>query len=186
MRRTLLTLLAPFALAAPALAQSPLCEGIPAPSPLVGERPQASLCDYFSGAKAVLVVNTASMCGFTPQFKSLETAYQEFSGQGLQILGFPSDDFGGQEHASASKTAEVCYRNYGVTFPMFSQIDVKGPNAHPLFQRAGDTTESPPRWNFHKYLITPGGTQAFDSRTTPTSDALRAAIEAALAQDERF
>ncbi len=183
MRRLALPLLL---LSFPAFAQDAHCQDIAAPLPLSGTSPHATLCDYFTGAKAVLVVNTASMCGFTPQFKGLEAIYQEYASQGLQILGFPSDDFGGQEHATASKTAEVCYRNYGVTFPMFSQVDVSGASAHPLFQRLSSSTGGPPRWNFHKYLIAPGHTQAFGSRTAPDSAEMRTAIEALLAAGKAF
>jgi len=183
MRNLVLTLLL---LSSPAFGQSSACEDLAAPLPLSGSSPHTTLCDYFAGAKAVLVVNTASMCGFTPQFKGLETLYQEYSSQGLQILGFPSDDFGGQEHAAASKTAEVCYRNYGVTFPMFSQVDVSGPEAHPLFQRLAASTQSPPAWNFHKYLIAPGSVQAFNSRTAPTGKEMRKAIETLITTGEAF
>lgn len=107
--------------------------------------------------KLVLVVNTASQCAYTPQFTGLENLYQEFKDQGLVILGFPCDQFGKQEFDTHEQIANTCRINYGVTFPMFTKVDVKGSNAHPLFQWL--TTELPGllgksiKWNFTKFLI---------------------------------
>lgn len=113
------------------------------------------LSDY--AGKLVLVVNTASQCGFTPQYAGLEALHKEFSEQGLVILGFPCNQFGGQEPGDANQIAQTCQINYGVSFPMFAKVDVNGSNAHPLFQWL--TAELPGwlgksiKWNFTKFLI---------------------------------
>lgn len=119
-----------------------------------------NLSDY--AGKLVLVVNTASQCGFTPQYAGLEALYKEFSDQGLVILGFPCNQFGGQEPGDAGQIAQTCHINYGVSFPMFAKVDVNGSNAHPLFQWL--TGELPGwlgksiKWNFTKFLIGRDGT----------------------------
>jgi glutathione peroxidase len=139
-----------------------------------------NLCEAYAG-KPVLVINTASHCGFTPQFKGLETLYQEYKDSGLAVAGFPSDSFN-QEADSAEETATVCYVNYGVTFDMYSEIPVKGSDAHPLFAELANA-QGAPRWNFTKYLIDRDGNVVarWGSRTTPEDPELRAAIESALA-----
>lgn len=112
--------------------------------------------------KVVLVVNTASKCGFTPQYAGLETLYRRFASEGLMVLGFPCNQFGNQEPGDASTIEGSCLINYGVSFPMFEKIDVKGPNAHPLFHWL--TTQLPGvlgrrvKWNFTKFLIGRDGT----------------------------
>lgn len=164
--------------AAPSWGQSPLCTDLESPGLLMGGGADQPLCDWFD-SPAVLVVNTASQCGFTPQFKGLEALHQRYKEQGLVVLGFPSDNFGGQEYAQAEKTAEVCYINYGVSFSMFRKIDVIGDQAHPLFQRISAAAAAP-QWNFSKYLITADGVQYFDSRVRPQSEELVAAVERAL------
>lgn len=170
-----------LAAALPAYAES-FCEGLSAPKLLPGSTltapDEATMCSYFDGS-AVLVVNTASQCGYTPQFKDLEVLYQRYKDAGLRVVGFPSDNFGGQEYANATKTADVCYRNYGVTFPVFEKSDVKGPTANPLFSRLAEATRAP-RWNFHKYLITADGVLDFSSSVKPLSRELTAPIERAL------
>ncbi len=116
---------------------------------------EQSLSEY--RGKPVLVVNTASKCGFTPQFAGLETLYSAHSGDGLAVLGFPCDQFADQEFDDAAEIAEFCSLNYGVTFPMFAKVDVNGDDAHPLF--AWLRTEAPGplgdaiEWNFTKFLV---------------------------------
>ena len=109
--------------------------------------------------KTVLVVNTASKCGLTPQFEGLEKLYDERKDDGLVVLGFPSDDFN-QELGSDEEVGEFCQRNYGVSFPMFTTAPVKGEEAQPLFKRLIEATGEEPTWNFSKYLIAPGGERA--------------------------
>lgn len=139
-----------------------------------------NLCQAYEG-KPVLVINTASHCGFTPQFKGLEALHQQYKDQGLVVAGFPSDSFN-QEADNAEKTAEICYINYGVTFDMYSEIPVKGDDAHPLFAELA-AAQGAPRWNFTKYLIDRDGNivAKWGSRTTPEDPELRQAIESALA-----
>ncbi len=107
--------------------------------------------------QVVLVVNTASKCGFTPQFGGLEKLYEDLKGDGLVVLGFPCDQFANQEFADDAETAEFCQLNYGVTFPMFAKIDVNGPDAHPLFawlrSEKGGVLGDAIKWNFTKFLV---------------------------------
>ncbi|WOH39353.1 glutathione peroxidase [Thalassotalea fonticola] len=140
------------------------------------------ICQQFQG-KTLLIVNTASNCGFTPQFKALEALYQDYKEQGLVILGFPSDNFF-QEEDLEKDTAKVCFVNYGVTFPMFNTIEVRGSDAHPIFAHLGEKTASP-YWNFYKYLVSSDGKsiQRFNSKTEPQSERLIKAIEAQLLVD---
>jgi glutathione peroxidase len=128
---------------------------------------QIDFCQAFQG-KVILAVNTASNCGYTPQFKGLETLYQKYKDKGLVVVGFPSNDFN-QEFAEAEKIANVCYLNYGVTFPMLEKSQVKGAAANGFFQKLIKATDEAPAWNFHKYLIDRSGTSvsAFPSNVTP-------------------
>jgi len=137
-------------------------------------------CDAFAG-KALLVVNTASRCGFTPQFEGLEGLYQAYKNDGLAIVGFPSNDFR-QEHSDAEKTAEVCYVNYGVTFDMVAESSVTGASANTLFQRLSRETGESPSWNFNKYLISPDGktVRYFNSGASPRNGALETAVKSML------
>lgn len=138
-----------------------------------------SLCDY--QGQVLLVVNTASYCGYTKQFAGLEQLYQHYREQGLAVLGVPSDDFW-QESGDAEKTAEVCYGNYGVTFVMTEAQSVRGSKAHPLFRHLAEQSGQVPRWNFYKYLVGRDGRvlAVFPSKVTPEDAGLRAAVEAAL------
>ncbi len=137
------------------------------------------LCQAIEG-KTTLIINTASFCGYTGQFKALEALYQQYRDQGLVMIGFPSDSFS-QEADNAAKTASVCYENYGVTFLMTESVRVKGPDAHPLFKYLADAG-APPRWNFYKYLFDANGNLVgnYASRVKPDSATLKDAIEAAL------
>jgi len=145
----------------------------------------ASLDDY--AGLAVLVVNVASKCGFTRQYAGLEALYERYRDRGLTVLGFPCNQFGGQEPGSAEEIAEFCSLTYGVSFPMFDKVDVNGPDRHPLFARlteaadvtgkAGDVT-----WNFEKFLVSPQGEVVgrFRTKVEPDDPALVDAIEAVL------
>lgn len=126
-----------------------------------------NLCDYQS--KPILVVNTASKCGFTPQFEALEKLYSRHQGN-LLILGFPSNDFN-QELKSDKEIGDFCKKTYQVNFPMISKTSVVGPNANPLHKRLTEITHQAPMWNFHKYLILPEGKKvyAFSSDVAPES-----------------
>jgi glutathione peroxidase len=110
-----------------------------------------SLCQ-FSG-KVLLIVNTASECGYTPQYDGLEKLYRRYRGKGFAVLGFPANDFGAQEPGSNKEIAQFCRVNYGITFPVFAKTPVVGANANPLFKELTAKTGKPPRWNFHKYLL---------------------------------
>jgi glutathione peroxidase len=125
------------------------------------------LCQY--AGKVILVVNTASYCGFTSQYDGLEKLYARLRDRGLVVLGFPSNDFGEQEPGSEKEIAEFCRMTYGVEFPMAAKTTVKGRNAHPFFVKLADVTGSRPKWNFHKYLINRDASQvvAFSSFTKP-------------------
>ncbi len=131
--------------------------------------------------KVVLAVNVASACGFTPQYAGLQRLYAEQKGRGLVVLGFPCNQFGGQEPGSAVQIATFCQKNYGVTFPLFEKLEVKGPGQAPLYQFL-TAKYGEPAWNFHKYLVGKDGQviQAFSSKVAPDSPELKAAIEAAL------
>jgi glutathione peroxidase len=137
----------------------------------------------FSG-KVMLVVNTASHCGFTKQYEGLETLYKLYKDQGLVVIGVPSNDFGQQEPGSAQEIATFCKRNFGVTFPMAEKEVVSGDGAHPFYVWAKQTLGfgTAPKWNFHKYLINRKGEliNYFYSTTTPESPRLKKAIEQAL------
>lgn len=136
----------------------------------------------YSG-KVVLVVNTASECGYTPQYQGLQKLHEELGPKGLVVLGFPSNDFGGQEPGSSEQIATFCQKNYGVTFPLFEKVVTKGAGASPLYQALAETA-GPPKWNFHKYLVDKQGrvVRGFPSSVAPESPELRAAIDEQLAR----
>lgn len=132
--------------------------------------------------KVTLVVNTASECGYTPQYEGLEQLHRELSPRGFAVLGFPSNDFGGQEPGTAQQIAEFCRKNYGVTFPMFAKLSTRpGPSQSPIYTFLG-ASGNLPKWNFSKYLIGKDGKVVafFPSAVTPESAELRAAITKAL------
>jgi glutathione peroxidase len=145
---------------------------------LQDEAPQ-DLCQY--AGKVVLVVNTASYCGYTKQYEGLEKLYAKYSPRGLVVLGFPSNDFK-QEATSTKEIADLCYNTYGVKFPMFAPTAVSGANANPLHAALAQQTGKEPKWNFTKYLIGRDGKviEHFPSKVTPEDPALVGKIEGAL------
>ena len=135
--------------------------------------------------KALLIVNTASRCGFTPQYSGLEKLYDKFKVRGLEILGFPCNQFGKQEPGSSAEIAEFCSVNYGVTFPMFEKIDVNGKDTHPLYrylkrEARGVLGSEPIKWNFTKFLVSREGKVVERYGSTMKPEQIEADIEAAL------
>jgi glutathione peroxidase len=192
-----------FALIGPAafapsalLAQTAATRPAPAPAPAPGataacpallqhtvlrlqdEKPQA-LCQY--AGRVLLVVNTASFCGFTSQYEGLEALHRRYSARGLVVLGFPSNDFS-QETGSNQQIAAFCQSTFGVQFPMFTKTSVRGPQAAPLFQQLARATGEAPGWNFHKYLVGRDGRAlgSYNSRVDPQDRTLIRDIERAL------
>lgn len=183
-----LCLAAAPAFAAPALAAD---DAAPAPSAydfefvaIDGEPMPLSLYE----GKALLVVNTASLCGFTKQYDGLQKLYETYEEDGLVVIGAPSNDFGGQEPGSAEEIKEFCETNFNIRFPLTDKVVVKGESAHPFYQWARATLGegAEPKWNFHKILVKPDGSLAayFPSKVEPMSDELRGAVETALATAE--
>lgn len=146
---------------------------------LQDEKPQ-SLCQY--SGKVILVVNTASYCGFTPQYKGLESIYSKYKDRGLVVLGFPSNDFA-QEKSNNQDIADFCENTFGVKFPMFTKTSVTGDSAVPFFKQLAMEPGQKPKWNFYKYLIGRDGKliDSYNSMTTPESKSLVQAIEKSLA-----
>lgn len=137
----------------------------------------------FTG-RPMLIVNTASLCGYTPQYAGLEKLWSEFRDRGLVILGVPSNDFGGQEPGGAKEIAETAQHHYKVTFPIAGKVAVKGPNAHPFYKWAAEARpREVPRWNFHKYLIGREGyiSEVFAESIEPTDTRVKTAVARALA-----
>jgi glutathione peroxidase len=149
--------------------------------PLAGKSP-VNLQKAYAG-QVLLVVNTASKCGFTPQFEGLEALHAKYKGKGFAVLGFPSGDFKEQEFTDEKQIREFCTLTYGVKFPMFEKVHVKGDDATALYKDLLATTGEAPKWNFHKYLVARDGrtVTSFGTRTAPDDKALVAAIEKALA-----
>ena len=169
---------------------------VQAPSPVVAAEPQAqgcpaylnqdfrklhssqtvNLCKAFAG-KPLLIVNTASNCGFTPQYKGLEAVHQKYKDKGLVVVGFASNDFN-QETADEAKSAEICFLNNGVTFPVMAATHVKGSEANAVFKELNARTTEP-KWNFNKYLVSADGksVQHFESKVAPDSPELTGAVE---------
>ena len=142
---------------------------------------QINLCEAYEG-KVLLIVNTASKCGNTPQYDGLEKLYDQYGEEGLVVLGFPSNDFMGQEPGSEEKIEEFCRLTYGVQFPMFEKTSVKKDKAHPFYAALAESAGTYPTWNFHKYLIGRDGEliAEFSPRTQPYDAKLVAAVELAL------
>ena len=137
------------------------------------DKPQ-SLCEY--AGKVVLVVNTASECGYTPQYDGLEALYRKYKARGLVVLGFPMNDFGGQEPGSNKEISAFCVNQYAIDFPMFSKTSL---GTNQLYAELGKATGQSPKWNFHKYLVDRGGrrVQSFASAVEPSDPKLVTAIE---------
>jgi glutathione peroxidase len=156
----------------------------PACSPLLShtflrlqdEVPQ-NLCQY--QGKVILVVNTASYCGFTGQYDDLEKIYSKYQQRGFVVLGFPSNDFGQQEPGTNKQIAEFCKNTYDVKFPMFTKSNVSGKNPNPLFKTLIEKTDTTPKWNFYKYLIDRNGNvvEAYSSLANPNSKTITSQIE---------
>ena len=135
--------------------------------------------------KVLLIVNTASKCGFTPQFAGLEKLYEQYKAQGFEVLGFPCNQFGGQDPGSSEEIGAFCQKNYGVNFPMFAKVDVKGPEAHILFRYLTNNSKgilgNGIKWNFTKFLIGKDGKVLNRFAPTTKPEDLQAEIEKALA-----
>lgn len=140
-----------------------------------------SLCQY--RGKVVLIVNTASYCGYTHQFEGLEALYRKYKARGLVVVGFPSNDFGGQEPGTNKEIAEFCRLTYGVEFPMFEKSSVASIKTNPLYAELLARTGQSPKWNFHKYLVDRDGKQvtSFGTRVEPDNGELLSAVERLLA-----
>lgn len=148
---------------------------------LQDEAPQ-NLCQY--QGKVILIVNTASFCGFTSQYEGLEKIYAKYKDKGFVVLGFPSNDFGQQEPGSNKEIADFCKNTYDVKFPMFAKSTVSGSNPNPLFKMLIAKTGTTPKWNFYKYLIDRNGNviDSFGSMTKPTSSSITEPIEKLLGE----
>ncbi len=138
----------------------------------------AHLCEIMRG-KVVLVVNTASKCAYTPQYDGLEKLYREYRERGLIVAGFPSNDFAGQEPGTETQIQDFCRLTYGVQFPMFEKVRVRGGDADPFYRHLASVSGEEPRWNFHKYLIDRSGrvVASFPSQVTPDDGRLVRMIE---------
>jgi len=149
--------------------------------PSLNEHRNVNLCDAYRG-KVLLVVNTASKCGYTYQYDGLEKLHQRYQAKGLVVLGFPSNDFGAQEPGTEKGIQNFCRLTYGVDFPMFAKSSVKQGSASPFYQALAQGAGTFPQWNFHKYLIDREGKLigSFPSQTKPESDELVKLIESAL------
>ncbi len=149
--------------------------------PLAG-KVAVKLCEKHAN-EVLLVVNTASKCGYTPQYEGLEALHASLADKGFSVIGFPSNEFGGQEPGTEEQIQEFCTLTYGVKFPMYEKTSVKGSNVNPFYQGLIKATGSTPAWNFHKYLIGADGTilKAYPSSIKPNDPGLLADIQAALA-----
>lgn len=183
-RRHLLASVGPallgVAVSSPVLAQAPAMSRPTAFVFSFSELDGGSLRLVEHAGKPILIVNTASLCGYTPQYAGLQQLWTRYRDRGLLVVGVTSNDFGGQEPGGAAEINKTAHGQYGVTFPLTAKADVKGPSAHPFYkwaalERPGDT----PRWNFHKYLVGRDGriAAAFPSQVEPTDPRVIAAIE---------
>jgi glutathione peroxidase len=181
MRYLIALVLATF-VGAPAMAACPPLLGYTLPS--LADQP-VPLCQF--QGKVVLVVNTASQCGYTPQYQGLEALYRRYRDKGLVVLGFPANDFGAQEPGSNGEIAKFCEVNYGVSFPMFAKSGVSASDANPFYDSLARRTGERPRWNFHKYLIDRSGERvlSFGSAVEPDDRKLVGEIERMLAASGR-
>ncbi len=143
---------------------------------LQDEAPQ-NLCQY--SGKVILVVNTASYCGFTSQYEGLEKLYETYKDQGFVVLGFPTNDFGKQEPGNNKEIADFCHNTYGVKFPMFAKTTLSGKDANPFFKELIEKSGTKPRWNFYKYIIDREGrvVDSFSSMTSPSNKKITSLIE---------
>ena len=144
----------------------------------LGQEQPAHLCEIMRG-KVVLMVNTASKCAYTPQYDGLEQLYRQYRERGLVVAGFPSNDFAGQEPGTEKQIQDFCRLTYGVQFPMFEKVSVRGESAAPLYRHLAAVTGEEPRWNFHKYLVDRNGrvVASFPSQVTPDDRRLVQMIE---------
>ncbi len=149
------------------------------------------LHDKYAG-KVLLIVNTASKCGYTPQYADLEALYEQYKAKGLEVLAFPSNDFGGQEPGTEAEIKEFCSSKFKVTFPLFSKVVVKGDGKAPLYQYLTDTKTHPEtggevKWNFTKFLVGRDGKviARYEPKVKPTDDTVKEAVEKALAEDSK-
>ena len=151
---------------------------------LQDEAPQ-NLCQY--SGKVILVVNTASYCGFTSQYDDLEKVFAKYKDQGFVVLGFPTNDFGKQEPGNNKEIAEFCHNTYGVKFPMFAKTTLSGPDANPLFKSLIEKTGTKPRWNFYKYIIDRQGNvvDSFSSMASPSNKKITSLIEKLLKEKQQ-
>ena len=165
-----------LAAALPAMAAAPALLDV-SYRPLAGKAPVN--LEQQQGGKVLLIVNTASKCGFTPQYEALEALQQQYGPKGFAVLGFPSNDFKGQEPGSEEQIQEFCTLTYGVKFPMYEKVHVTGPETTALYQRLHDATGVSPGWNFHKYLVSRDGRVVgnWPSKVKPDDPDLVAAIE---------
>ncbi len=147
----------------------------------LGEPRTEKLCDQYNG-KLILIVNTASKCAFTPQYDGLEALYRKYQNQGLVVLGFPSNDFAGQEPGTEKEILNFCRLTYSVEFPMFEKVGVIQPPVTPFYIALAEAANEAPRWNFHKYLVSPDGSliASFPSHIKPEDTQLISRIEANL------
>lgn len=141
---------------------------------------EVSLSEY--AGKTLLIVNVASKCGLTPQYEDLQALYEKYAEEGLVVLGFPANNFMGQEPGTNAEIKKFCTSQFNVTFPMFAKISVKGKDMHPLYQFLTSQTDAEVKWNFQKYLVDPEGNVItyFSPRTKPMDDEVIQAITAAL------